>query len=225
MSQFGIDESPAFLDNLNVGGEVFNALVNEKTNQKRIMKNTKLHLAIVVASLVGAVSARATITGVGATITPGNSWDLNWTDTSGGGAIDGFVAEIVAGGATFDSPISLSFSPSWTGTLVNPNLTYATGPANGNDRSVTLSFAGSAADYSGVVVEIFETLNGNVVNGQAWQWLDLPAHKGLVEGTDWEYIDSSLNPVPEASTMIAGALLLLPLGASSLRVLRQRQTA
>lgn len=31
--------------------------------------------------------------------------------------------------------------------------------------------------------------------------------------------------VPETTTMIAGALLLLPLGASTLRVLRQRQTA
>jgi hypothetical protein len=32
-------------------------------------------------------------------------------------------------------------------------------------------------------------------------------------------------PVPEASTLIAGALLLLPLGASTLRILRRRSIA
>lgn len=34
-----------------------------------------------------------------------------------------------------------------------------------------------------------------------------------------------LQPVPEASTMLAGALLLLPLGASTLRVLRRNRMA
>ena len=34
-----------------------------------------------------------------------------------------------------------------------------------------------------------------------------------------------LTVVPEASTMIAGALLVLPLGASALRVLRKNRTA
>jgi hypothetical protein len=42
-------------------------------------------------------------------------------------------------------------------------------------------------------------------------------------------IDSNLTftptPVPEPTTMIAGALLLLPFGASTLRILRKRQTA
>jgi hypothetical protein len=32
-------------------------------------------------------------------------------------------------------------------------------------------------------------------------------------------------PVPEASTMIAGALLILPFGASALRILRRRYIA
>jgi hypothetical protein len=34
-----------------------------------------------------------------------------------------------------------------------------------------------------------------------------------------------LAPVPEPTTMIAGALLLLPFGASTLRILRKRQMA
>jgi hypothetical protein len=34
-----------------------------------------------------------------------------------------------------------------------------------------------------------------------------------------------LTPVPEPTTMVAGALLLLPFGASTLRMLRRKQTA
>lgn len=225
MSRFGIEGSPAFLDNLDIGGVVFNTLtlVKKNKNRTRRMKNSKLQLVIVVASLVGAVSARATITG-DVTISQGNSWDVTWTDTSDNTPVNGFVAEIVGNsGATFDSPISLGFSPSWTGILANSTLTYATGPANGADRTVTLSFTDPESSYSGVVVDIFETYNGNVVDNQAWQWLDLPANTGSTENVDWAYISPALNPVPEASTMIAGALLLLPLGASTMRVLRKSQ--
>ena len=49
----------------------------------------------------------------------------------------------------------------------------------------------------------------------------------LTTGTG-QYITSysgSLSAVPEPPTMIAGALLLLPFGASTLRILRRRQTA
>lgn len=38
-------------------------------------------------------------------------------------------------------------------------------------------------------------------------------------------VEQSFHQVPEASTVIAGALLLLPLGASSLRILRRNQMA
>lgn len=37
--------------------------------------------------------------------------------------------------------------------------------------------------------------------------------------------DVSVTPVPEPTTMVAGALLLLPFGASTLRILRRKQTA
>jgi hypothetical protein len=39
------------------------------------------------------------------------------------------------------------------------------------------------------------------------------------------YVSYTPNPVPEPTTMIAGALLLLPFGASTLRILRKRQVA
>ena len=50
------------------------------------------------------------------------------------------------------------------------------------------------------------------------------------DGTDFDFNDlvvevSGVAPVPEATTIIAGALLLLPLGASTLRILRRNRMA
>jgi len=47
----------------------------------------------------------------------------------------------------------------------------------------------------------------------------------VVQGNDFALDDISLVAVPEPTTVIAGALLLLPFGASTLRILRKRQTA
>jgi hypothetical protein len=44
-------------------------------------------------------------------------------------------------------------------------------------------------------------------------------------GNDFALDDISISAVPEPTTMIAGALLLLPFGASTLRVLRKHRTA
>ena len=41
---------------------------------------------------------------------------------------------------------------------------------------------------------------------------------------DFDNVSLGVTAVPEASTMIAGALLLLPFGASTLRILRRKQT-
>ena len=50
---------------------------------------------------------------------------------------------------------------------------------------------------------------------------------GFEDGTDMDFNDlvvevSCVTPVPEPTTMIAGALLLLPFGASTLRMLRKK---
>jgi hypothetical protein len=44
----------------------------------------------------------------------------------------------------------------------------------------------------------------------------------LAGGVTWQFISS---PVPEPTTMIAGGLLLLPFGASTLRILRKNRIA
>jgi len=178
--------------------------------------NSKLKLAIVAATLAGAVSASASYL-TDFTVGPGHSWDVSWTDTSFGVPINGLEALIVAGGATFDASVSVGL-PGWTGTLLNSTLTYASGPADGSDRTIGLSFT-DPPPSGGVVVDIFELYNGIVLPDQAWQWYDLPSGP---PDSDWGLISSSaLVPVPEPTTLIAGALLLLPLGASTLRILRR----
>ena len=47
----------------------------------------------------------------------------------------------------------------------------------------------------------------------------------VAQGNDFALDDISLVPVPEPTTMIAGALLLLPFGASVLRILRKQNRA
>ena len=52
----------------------------------------------------------------------------------------------------------------------------------------------------------------------------------VLDGSDKDYNDfvvqvSGVVPVPETTTVIAGMLLLLPLGASTLRILRQNRVA
>jgi len=163
------------------------------------------------------MSASATLVG-DFTVGAGNSWDVSWSDTSGGTQINGLEAVIVSGNATFDSAMSVTLA-GWSGTLLNSTLSYASGTANGADRTISLSFT-DPAPAGGVVVDIFELYNGVVVGSplQAWQWENLPADQS------WQFISSNdLVPVPEATTMIAGALLLLPFGVSTFRILRRNR--
>jgi len=53
---------------------------------------------------------------------------------------------------------------------------------------------------------------------------DTPGNPGSFS-QDQLAIDPKFTPVPEPTTMIAGALLLLPFGASTLRILRKNRTA
>jgi len=85
--------------------------------------------------------------------------------------------------------------------------------------------------YWGVTLSTLDsTAYGTTTFGQ------MTVYETAVEIGDWDngtsVIPASANiesitlfPVPEPTTMIAGALLLLPFGASTLRILRRRQSA
>jgi hypothetical protein len=61
------------------------------------------------------------------------------------------------------------------------------------------------------------------VNGESAPGFNMSAQAGGTAATQFTYTFKSV--VPEPTTMIAGALLLLPFGASTLRILRKTRTA
>jgi hypothetical protein len=73
------------------------------------------------------------------------------------------------------------------------------------------------ADNTMLQAEVVNGILGNVVT-----WTSL--NNGWDKASDVN-VQVIGTPVPEPTTMIAGALLLLPFGASTLRMLRKRQTA
>jgi hypothetical protein len=80
-------------------------------------------------------------------------------------------------------------------------------------------FGNGVADAN-TLIGYINTARGN---GTFTQYLDtwLKPNDGASQGL----IYNALTPVPEPTTMIAGALLLLPFGASTLRVLRKHRKA
>ena len=105
----------------------------------------------------------------------------------------------------------------------NGNFNQGAGPNGVNSLAAFLALYPNA------------TIMNNIVNGGA-------GNEGitLLVGEDGNYInngyvdgvtingttyDFELTPVPEPTTMVAGAMLLLPFGASTLRMLRRKQTA
>jgi hypothetical protein len=123
-------------------------------------------------------------------------WILYLTDDTG------FTAPIVAdGGPTINgsSLVHLFGGPSITLSALDADIDPITGLAYGQE---TVAWAG---------VEIGNWDNGDNI---------IPASANIDSITV-----PGVAPVPEPTTMIAGALLLLPFGASTLRILRKKQTA
>ncbi len=89
-----------------------------------------------------------------------------------------------------------------------------------NGKSLGITVADGTSDNSWVPFTIdasdFSNFNLNGVNT-----LDFDVYNdGSITGLRVEW-----SPVPEPTTMVAGALLLLPFGMSTLRMLRRKQTA
>ena len=104
--------------------------------------------------------------------------------------------------------------------IANGNYAYSS-PAlssGGVDRMVTFLITGYMSDP------------GNADN-QFVNFTDGPHYViAFEDGSDFDFNDlvvevKGVAPVPEPTTMIAGALLLLPFGASTLRILRRNRTA
>jgi len=79
--------------------------------------------------------------------------------------------------------------------LTNPGLLFGSGD---NEIEINLFSNGASSPVPNGTYQLYENSGANV------------------------YGNATISPVPEPTTMTAGALLLLPFGASTLRVLRRR---
>lgn len=145
-----------------------------------------------------------------------------------------------------DAPISLNqvqiFASTTAGRsdgVVDPGTGRVTFPDGGANLIYDMNLGGGTAN--GVIIHGNHS-SGNSTDGSGSADLMLVVPKTLVTG-DWLLFYSqfgtppgefasdsgfeewSYSAVPEPTTVLAGALLLLPFGASTLRVLRRKQTA
>jgi hypothetical protein len=175
-----------------------------------------LSTGLAVIGLLSVTSARASLVSVGSPI-PGNSWAQGFYDSTGANNFDNIAVTWVSG-TVFEPPALRDF-------LLSDYITPAVGWSAPNGNSTSDTASGNALNYL--------VFNMNWINTQADPTtFDFYAYNGnvLVDsaqaswtgGANGEWDITSI-PVPEPTTMIAGALLLLPLGASTLRILRRNR--
>jgi hypothetical protein len=201
------------------------------------MKIRILQMTIAAAALVMAVQTRASL----------EVFDISYSDPSGD-VLSGQLTAISLGGnqylatsgtitvAATDQDAgafvgTYSLLPGGPGNVLSPsgsfqydNVLYYPGSPNIVDFSGILGFVGSG----GIELNLF----GDQNNTPGYYSLEgYSSGTGLVDfyvlnqGNVAGPATATLTPVPEATTMIAGALLLLPLGASTLRILRKSRMA
>jgi hypothetical protein len=194
------------------------------------MKIDKVLIAIglAVVALMAATSARASITAVGSPYST-HSWAQGWADP------ESFSYNAVqlnwVAGSTFESPGFTSLSLDWTSYYNTTTVTTSAGPDT-TDLNFSSNFNGTSQDAvfiwtdyeNGNVQAAYEMFYGDTLTGQS------------DAGSGWTYniLDNAQapsltpvpeTPVPEPTTMVAGVMLLLPFGASTLRILRKSRTA
>jgi hypothetical protein len=184
----------------------------------------KLQIAIMAAALVTAIQAHAslfdiTFTGVdGVTF---GSGEIIATDNGGGVyTADSGTFVIAPGGPLIAGTYSLIPNPGAPNQSTSPSGLFFYDNQVAAQADPFLSNNGLLFGNGPVDVNLYSNLP-----------LGSTPEYNLVEGLGGDYIpningingSATLTPVPEVSTMIAGALLLLPFGASTLRILRRNR--
>jgi hypothetical protein len=136
----------------------------------------------------------------------GNMMVVNGSDTAGMTVWSGTVAPPLSVGTTYE------FS-AWVMNV------YPSSPAN-----LQFSFGGNVLGTFSTSLSGWQEFTATFVatTDQSSGSIDLNVE---AFGNDFALDDISLTAVPEPTTMIAGALLLLPFAASTLRVVRKNRTA
>jgi hypothetical protein len=234
----------------------------EGQKQKANMK--KLQLAILAASLAGAMSASASITYSGTDLSGLNYSGVPSTDAqyvAASGSTPAYAALYTADASTAstaDSPAVFVRPPTGTtlSTLSGSYDLLSSAPGPGNVQPYWALWVGTASTYKAVLYSLggtpltssstmhafspdfsaslgtwgdtlsqFDaiTIGGVALGDMTVYWVGLEIGEGG-SGAASANIES-ITVVPEPTTMIAGALLLLPFGASTVRLLRKNRTA
>jgi len=179
--------------------------------------NLPLVLALAVSTLIGNITTQASIVSLGDPY-PTQSWAWNFDNPEP--LAYTHVEGIMVSGTTFENPGFTSFTPNaWISSYNTPNHIAADGPAT-TDLTLTVNFNGDAGPtiwdlnvYAGSTAKasyrlFYQTTGGDYDAGGGWRF---------------DILDENFAPapVPEPTTVIAGALLLLPFGASTIRILRK----
>ena len=178
------------------------------------LKTLGTRVAAFALMFVAANSARATFEAIGDPLDVG-SWQQYWKEF-GIGNFDRVDAYIRSGvGVTWEAPGVRNFSPNtWTSMYTDNTFAWGSGP------SVTLlNFATVVTPSMSVPFSI---------DLYAWEGTTIKdSVRAFWSGSSWTYgvADPAIFvPVPEAQTMIAAVLLLLPFGATTLRILRRNRS-
>jgi hypothetical protein len=186
------------------------------------MKIRKLQIAIMAGALVMAAQARASIVPVGDPYAT-HSWAQAFTDTEG--FTFNAVQEVYVAGSAFEIPGLTGLSGGFVSTFSTPTVSVAAGPGT-TSLNWTLNFTGSGSDANlifalydnGVAQAVYQLFSGSYFSlGSA----------NIGSGWSLNTLNTADAPalVPEPTTMVAGAMLLLPFGASTIRRMRKTRTA
>jgi len=181
------------------------------------------------AALVMAVQARAslynlTFTQTGESDQYGNALPASVTDAVGqlnvvGGVAVGGTLDVISG-PDMGNYILVTAPPTGSdGTFQWDNLVNTAGPFFSSNAGLLWSVSGIAGNSAEMNMWYNNVTQYSQPAGSYSLWGAPPAYNPEAFG------DVTLTAVPEPTTMIAGALLLLPFGASTLRILRKNRTA
>jgi len=183
--------------------------------------NGKLLIGLTLLTLVSAPVTRASIISLGDPY-PTESWAWNFHNPESFSY--NHVEGVYVAGSTFEGPGFTGLSAGWSSTYYTPTLIAASGPAL-MDLVSTINFNGdgfnSTWDYN--------VYNGSTAKASYRLYSGTYAPLGDYDaGGGWRYDIlpiAGLTPVPEPSSYVAGALLLLPFGISTVRSLRKPRQA
>jgi hypothetical protein len=209
------------------------------------MNNYKNIIALVAASLACAATSHAAVTPLA--LTPGGSGSLSGTDYTeiGGTLLTTMVSGPISGGTDTDTLTTKVYSGDTANTLGGLTFVYTVTCAAGDVVGLTVDgFLGSVAvdNYAGTATDAVSARYGTTAGNINFQWAtDQGAPKTLIVVVDTSspvYAQNAANtqdgtainltdlaPVPEPTTIVAGALMLLPLGIGAVRSLRKERVS